>query len=62
LTVGVLRLEDQDVVLDPIDPPQHICDSAHTSVTGVKANKRRKRLAKAALWVPGLGPPGGPTL
>ncbi len=58
LGVQALIDEEQRVVRDPIEPPIHPCDPAHVAVEGSKANKRRKRLAKAAVWVAGSCPPG----
>jgi hypothetical protein len=58
LTVDTLTREEQTVVRDPIEPPQHICDPAHVLVVGQKGLGRRRRLAKAARWVEGVCPPG----
>jgi hypothetical protein len=62
LTVQTLWIEEQEVLPDPIDPPAFLCDPAHAQVIGSKAPSRRRRLARAALWIPGLGPAGGPAL
>jgi len=58
LQVGLLLDEEQSVLRDPIEPPGHICDPAHATVAGTKANNRRKRLSRAARWVAGSCPPG----
>lgn len=58
LGVQVLLNEEQAVVRDPIEPPAHPCDPAHVAVTGKKGSGRRRRLAKAAMWVAGSCPPG----
>jgi hypothetical protein len=58
LGVQVLLDEEQAVVRDPIEPPTHPCDPAHVAVTGKKGSGRRRRLAKAAMWVAGSCPVG----
>lgn len=56
LVVQDLIDEEQDVYRDPIVPAVHLCDPAHVSVAGSKGSGRRRRLAKASLWVRGLCP------
>lgn len=58
LFVQVLIAEQQEVYRDPIMPTVHPCDPAHASVKGPKGTNRRRRLAKASLWVRGLCPNG----
>jgi len=58
LPVQLLLSEEQAVIRDPIVPPVHPCDPAHVSVVGQKGGGRRRRLAKAAVWVTGSCPPG----
>ncbi|HUE08035.1 MAG TPA: hypothetical protein VMP41_11455 [Acidimicrobiales bacterium] len=59
LRVETLTAEDQMLVHDPIVPQLHVCDPAHVSVVGEKSTKRRKRMARASRWVPGMDPGGG---
>jgi hypothetical protein len=59
LKVEDLQREDQEVIHDPIEPPIHCCDPAHGIAVGGKAPKVRKRLARSARWLPGLGPGPG---
>lgn len=58
LGVQVLLDEEQAVIRDPIEPPTHPCDPAHAAVAGQKGSGRRRRLARAAMWVAGACPTG----
>ncbi len=58
LEVPVLLAEEQTVIRDPIEPPMYPCDPAHVAVTGPKGSGRRRRLARAAMWVADSCPPG----